>query len=103
MNDDPLDYTLSAIRSLHDDVARSESRPSAEEICSRLLAIEALVVAHQIRQQQDAAKNAHLLPQPVPITVDDTPMTIFKVGGKLTATHPRAKRHAKHQPAKEPK
>jgi hypothetical protein len=99
MNDDPLDYTLSAIRSLHDDVARSESRPSAEEICSRLLAIEALVVAHQIRQQQDAAKNAHLLPQPVPITVDDTPTATFKPASRRTATHLRAK----HQPAKGPK
>ena len=93
MEDTPIAQIIAALHALHDDVQQSESRPSADEICARLLAIEALIVALATRGLVVA--NAALLPQPVPITVDDTPMTIFKLGGKLTATHPRATRKHK--------
>lgn len=69
------------IRSLHDDVEQSDSRPSAEEICARLLAIESLVVAKEIRRVTVAAGAAQ------PVVPGDAP---FKPGEEIAATHPRA-------------
>jgi len=47
-----MSYLTSAIRALHDDVASNTSRPAADEICARLLAIEALAVADEVRSTE---------------------------------------------------
>lgn len=56
--DESIAQITAALRQLHDEVEASESRPSASEICARLLAIESSIVALETRRKMEVSSRA---------------------------------------------